>query len=132
MIYNINEPRRHITLGTFEVAVFSYRILHKNNIVENVTVDGISLLHSQNLKPITLILNGKFLKSGAAPVKLEEYMSSGEKFSFSFDGLQFTDMYILSYDYSQDGRLGLYDVKLTFTGVSPITVAVSAESGEER
>lgn len=129
MIYNINEAKRYISLGSFKITVFSYRILHKNNIIENVTVDGISLLHSQNLKPITVILSGKFMKSDSAPAKLEEYMLSGEKFSFSFDGLQFTDMYILSYDYSQDGRLGIYDIKLTFTGISPIT---ATEEDEEQ
>lgn len=104
-----------INISEHDFYVSSYKINHSRNYSKQFTVSGDTYIHEKGINPVTLNVK-TFCKAdnSSAVNAIENALISEEKFSFTIDGISFSDMTISEYSAENISNNIVTAVDITF------------------
>ncbi len=93
-----NNAVNTITVNNYTFVVSSYKISHSENISKQFTVSGDILLFRKGLNPLMVSVKSDCKSYDEGIVSsLENALIFGDKFSFTIDGTEFSEMKVCEY-----------------------------------
>jgi hypothetical protein len=111
-----------INISEYSFFVSSYRLNRSKNYSKQFTVSGDTYIYAKGINPAVLNVKA-FCKAdnSSALTALENAFVSGEKFSFSIDGILFSDMTLSEYSAENNNNNTVTAIDMTFTSSAGIT-----------